>query len=53
MADITMCKGEGCNLKETCYRFKANKNEYGQSYFIKSPNETPVQCDYYWDTNNR
>ena len=31
MADIAMCKGDRCTMKETCYRYKAKVNEYGQS----------------------
>ena len=28
MADITMCSGDGCSTKESCYRFKAPVNEF-------------------------
>jgi len=27
MADITKCKGEGCPIKESCYRFTAEASE--------------------------
>ncbi len=37
MPDITMCSGEGCELKETCYRYKAIPNEYRQSFFKQPP----------------
>ncbi len=37
MADITMCKGDGCIQKSGCYRFMATPNEYRQSYFIEVP----------------
>lgn len=37
MPDITMCNGEGCPVKESCYRFMAIANEYRQSYFLSSP----------------
>ena len=53
MADITMCKGKGCTMKETCYRYKAPK-EYYQSYFNESPHDNKVDednntiCEYYW-----
>jgi hypothetical protein len=50
MPDITMCEGKGCKLKETCHRFKATPNKYGQSYFT----ETPIKkgkCDYYINNN--
>jgi len=48
MADISMCKGIGCEAKETCYRYKATPNELWQSYFLKSPIENSG-CDYYWN----
>jgi len=47
MADITMCNGKGCNVKNTCYRFKAPINEFRQSYFIEVPGKDE-SCDYYW-----
>ena len=37
MADITMCTGGDCTMRETCYRFKATPNEYRQSYFANPP----------------
>jgi len=51
MADITMCKGEGCEVKATCHRFTAEPNEHRQSYFMESPivNEG---CEYYINHNN-
>jgi hypothetical protein len=47
MPDITMCKGIGCEAKETCYRYKAEPNEYRQSYFLESPIENNG-CKYYY-----
>ena len=47
MADITMCTGDGCPLKENCYRFTAEKSEYRQSYFFTPPFEDNT-CDMYW-----
>lgn len=35
--DITMCKGTGCPLRNSCYRFTATPNEYRQSYFVVEP----------------
>jgi len=49
MADISMCSGKGCELKETCYRFKAKPNEYRQAYFFNAPKSSPTNCIYYWD----
>jgi hypothetical protein len=50
MADITMCSGEGCEPKETCYRYKAVPNKYTQSYFKKPPIENNG-CEHYLNTN--
>jgi len=50
MADITMCKGYTCKVKETCYRYKAEANKYGQSYFMESP-FVEGDCNYYIDYN--
>ena len=46
MADITMCEGKDCNLKESCYRYKAKANEYRQSYFTESPIKNG-KCEMY------
>jgi hypothetical protein len=51
MPDITMCSGADCPLKETCYRFKAMANIYGQAYFSKPP-YIDKACEYYWEINN-
>ena len=47
MADITMCTGDGCSLKENCYRFTAEKSEYRQSYFFTPPFDGKT-CEMYW-----
>ena len=49
MADISMCEGEGCDVKNTCYRFTAKPSEY-QSYFAPTPVENEG-CEYYWNIN--
>jgi hypothetical protein len=51
MADITMCNGKGCEMKEICYRYKATPSEFRQSYFFNSPNKG-LECDYYWEIKN-
>ena len=45
MADITMCNGEGCEAKETCYRYTAKPSKY-QSYFAEAP-IVNQGCEYY------
>lgn len=49
MADITMCLGTNCPLKEKCYRFTAKASEY-QSYFMKPPFKDG-NCEMYWGEN--
>ncbi len=46
MADITMCSGVGCPLKEKCYRFKAIPCEFRQSYFTEPPLKNG-KCEYF------
>lgn len=49
MPDIAMCSGDGCPLKEKCYRFTAKPSEY-QSYFADPPIKDG-KCDHYWGEN--
>jgi hypothetical protein len=37
MADITMCEGKECPMKQNCYRHTAKPNEFRQSYFMHEP----------------
>ena len=60
MPDITMCTGEGCKLKETCYRYKATPDEFRQVYFAEVPYQNiktsvlPLgKCNHYWEYNNK
>jgi hypothetical protein len=51
MADITVCPGTDCPVKEQCYRFTAPKNEMWQSSFVEIPGkmeEDKFTCDMYW-----
>lgn len=36
MSDIVKCEGEGCPIREKCYRFMAIDDDY-QAYLIKTP----------------
>ena len=47
MADITMCEGRDCPLKEKCFRFKANPAKMCQTYFSEAPYKDG-ECDYFW-----
>lgn len=46
MPDITMCSGDGCKIKESCYRHTAFPNPYRQSFFAESPGDDK-SCEYY------
>jgi len=46
MADITKCSGEGCPLKDMCYRFTAPGSEY-QAYFTTPPVKDG-ECEMFW-----
>jgi hypothetical protein len=49
MPDICKCSGEGCPVKEKCYRY-TSKPSYYQSYFTKAPIKNN-KCEYYWGDN--
>jgi hypothetical protein len=51
MPDITKCNGEGCEIKEICFRYKATPNKFGQSYLYNPPNKG-LECNYYWEIKN-
>lgn len=47
MADITMCEGDGCPRKESCYRFTAPMNEFRQSFFMTVPLVDGMHCTWF------
>lgn len=54
MADITMCWGKGCKLKEKCYRYTAPASPYWQSMFADAPwktTEGEEYCRHFWENN--
>lgn len=51
MPDITMCGGNNCPLKETCYRYKAKPSDL-QSYFFDSPYYAGI-CEHYWEMSSK
>lgn len=50
MADITMCTGKGCDLRNRCFRFTARRG-YRQSMFLLPPFDKSDKCIYFWDNN--
>jgi hypothetical protein len=49
MPDITKCKGDNCDKKESCYRFTSKPSEFRQSYFTTPPMDDDGSCGYYWE----
>ena len=56
-----MCNGVNCPVKEDCYRYTAEPDEFWQSYGSfsfdrsqyknsKDPEERFKGCKYYWDS---
>lgn len=52
MTDITMCKGDDCPKKETCYRYMAIPNEYRQAYFMTIPYHND-DCNHFYPIEGR
>ena len=48
MADISMCTGKNCKMREKCYRFTAIPSEYWQSYFVREDEEVE-KCHMFWN----
>lgn len=46
MVDYTKCKGEGCEAKYGCFRFRAKADEFRQSFFMQAPGNDET-CDYF------
>jgi len=52
MPDITMCSGEECHKKHTCFRYLAVPHER-QSYFMVTPLDKKGDCSHYWNWENK
>lgn len=58
--DITKCSGEGCPIKERCFRFTSETEPLYQSYFTEIPgkwkddvlNKKVWECEMYWGKQN-
>lgn len=46
MTGITMCKGDGCQLRGECYRYTAPIGRR-QSFFTNTPVDQDGKCDYF------
>lgn len=52
MADITMCHGNDCPLKNKCYRYTAYASPYWQSIFTEI-HYKDGKCKYFWDNKGK
>lgn len=50
MADICMCRGEGCQVKDRCHRHTAKQSTLRQAWFTETPGRDD-QCEHYWPVN--
>ena len=41
------CEGQGCPMKQKCYRFTSKTNEYRQSWFAKTPIKDDGDCEHF------
>lgn len=51
MPDITMCMNTSCELRKSCYRYRANPSKYRQSYSLLVPEDGI--CEHFWNTSHR
>jgi hypothetical protein len=51
MSDITMCSGDGCDLKLKCHRYTANSSGW-QSFFSVPPIKD-AKCEMYWSNDSQ
>ncbi len=48
-----MCKGIGCNRKDSCYRHTAVPNGKWQSWFAETPLDEHGDCKHFVKLNNK
>jgi len=50
-SDITKCEGDGCPIKDGCYRYVTPANPHRQAFFSETPGYTDggeFICDMFW-----
>ena len=53
MTDICKCNGNGCKLREVCFRYLA-EDGLMQSYCdYDSHRDDPAVCDGFWEVNTK
>ena len=53
MTDISMCRGDGCYVRDECYRFTARPDGMWQAWLSTTPTDDGKACDYYIDNANK
>lgn len=48
--DIAKCEGGHCHLKNKCFRYTCEADEY-QAYFGNIPIGAAKECEYFWPDN--
>ncbi len=49
MPDITLCRGDGCPIRDKCRRYTSKPWPIAQSYFMQTPYDHDTEsCDAYW-----
>lgn len=46
--DISKCNGEGCPLKELCYRFTSKNSPFWQSWIEPPYDKKSDNCELFW-----
>jgi len=52
MPDISMCNGQQCPKKDTCFRYLAEPSKWRQTYFLGIPLKEDGTCEHYWERIN-
>lgn len=52
MPDISMCEGQECPKKDTCFRYLAKPSKWRQTYFRGIPLKEDGTCDHYWEVKS-
>ena len=52
--DISKCAGINCPLKEKCFRYLADSDEYRQAYLQVAPyDEKTKSCEMFWEVKSK
>lgn len=52
MVDIAVCNRRDCPKKDSCFRYLAERDEYGQSCLLIKDLKIKEDCPHYWRCRN-